>query len=128
MLKYHLDHFGWYQFETLIQSLLKAELNMAIEAWGGHSDWGRDAYAVTELPFPIRKKNSAGPFVFQAKFVEAANAKGAKPQKALLGAVKAEAEESILERRMGIGRTQNGTFCSRIALCIRPHERQSLKL
>ena len=75
---------------------------MAIEAWGGHSDWGRDAYAVTALPFPIRNKNSAGPFVFQAKFVEAANAKGAKPRRSLLGAVEAEAKRIHSRKTDGI--------------------------
>jgi hypothetical protein len=101
MIKYHLDDLGWYQFETLIQSLLKAELSMAIEAWGGHSDWGRDAYTSTELPFPDRTKNSAGPFVFQAKFVEGANAKGAKPGKALLTAVEEEARRIHFRKTAG---------------------------
>src|SRR5689334_9770938 len=102
MIKYHLDDLGWYQFETLIQSLLKAEISMAIEAWGGHSDWGRDAYSATELPFPNRKEDSPGPFVFQAKFVEGANAKGAKPRKALLAAVEAEVERIHSRKADGV--------------------------
>src|SRR5437773_2154862 len=101
MIKYHLDDLGWYHFEMLIQSLLKAELSMGIEAWGGHSDWGRDAYTPTKLPFPNRKKVSSGPFVFQVKFVEGANAKGAKPGKALIKAVEAEAQRIRIRKKEG---------------------------
>lgn len=93
MIRYHLDDLGWYQFEALVQSLLKAEAGMTVESWGGHSDRGRDAFAKSPLRFPHRKKESEGPFVFQAKFVQGANAKGAKPRRGLLSAVEAEARE-----------------------------------
>lgn len=91
MITYRLDDLGWYQFESLIQSLLKAEVGIAVESWGGHSDRGRDAFTNTSLRFPDRQKLAKGPFVFQAKFVESANAKGARPRRALLTAIKAEA-------------------------------------
>jgi hypothetical protein len=44
MIRYRLDDLGWFQFEWLIQSLLKTELSLAIESWGGRMDMGRDAY------------------------------------------------------------------------------------
>ena len=53
MLRYKLDDLGWCQFEPLIQSLLKAEICLAIESWGGgHSDLGKDAFYEGKLDFP----------------------------------------------------------------------------
>jgi hypothetical protein len=69
-LRYKLDDLGWYQFEWMTQSLLKAELGIGVESWGGRGDFGRDAYSSGSLPFPSRHINSEGPFVFQVKFVE----------------------------------------------------------
>lgn len=69
-MRYRLDDLGWYQFEWLIQSLLKAELGIGVESWGGRADYGRDAYSLGPLPFPSRHINTEGPFVFQMKFVE----------------------------------------------------------
>ena len=69
-MRYRLDDLGWYQFEWMIQALLKAELGIGVESWGGRGDFGRDAYSLGSLPFPSRHINSEGPFVFQVKFVE----------------------------------------------------------
>jgi hypothetical protein len=99
VIKYHLDDLGWYQFESLVQSLLKAELGIVVEAWGDHSDRGRDAFTTASLRFPDRRRQTAGPFVFQVKFVQAANAKGAKPREGLLKAINAECR-MIQSRRM----------------------------
>jgi hypothetical protein len=70
--------------------LLKAEFGVGVEAWGGHSDLGRDAYFSGRLEIPEKGKPSEGPFLFQAKFVEGANAAGAEPESALLRSVSAE--------------------------------------
>lgn len=91
MPRYRLDDLGWYQFEKLLQALLKAELGIAVEAWGGRGDWGRDAYSEDALCFPARSKAQAGPFIFQAKFVSGANAAGARPLAPLRKAIVAEA-------------------------------------
>jgi hypothetical protein len=32
MIRYKLDDLGWYQFEALMQSLLKAELGLGVES------------------------------------------------------------------------------------------------
>lgn len=92
MIRYRLDDLGWYQFEWLVQSLLKAELGLGIESWGGHRDHGRDAYTSSRLSFPDRRSLSDGPFIFQVKFVENANAAGAKNEPQLLASVSKEAE------------------------------------
>lgn len=101
-LRYRLDDLGWYHFELLIQSLLKAELGVGVQSWGGHSDRGIDAYSQGPLEFPGKGIRTAGPFVFQAKFVESANAGGAKPMPLLAKAVSAEARE--IKRRIRKGR------------------------
>ena len=70
MLRYDLDKLAWWDFEALIQTLLKERMGIGIEAWGGSKrDLGRDAYYPGSLKFPTDAV-TAGPFVFQCKFVE----------------------------------------------------------
>ena len=90
MIRYRLDDLGWYQFEWLCQSILKADFGVGVQSWGGHADWGRDAYFDGPLEIPVKRKPSPGPFVFQAKFVAEANAAGAKPAVAIRAAVSSE--------------------------------------
>ena len=52
MLAYHLDELGWFEFEQLVQTLLKVRLGLGVEAWGGRGDWGRDVYFEGELKYP----------------------------------------------------------------------------
>lgn len=89
-MRYKLDDLGAYQFEELTQSLLKAHIGLSVESWGRRSDFGRDAYTPNALHFPNKNNETAGPFIFQVKFVEDANASGAKPSGALLGSVSKE--------------------------------------
>jgi hypothetical protein len=77
MIRYRLDDLGWFQFEELIKSLLKVDIGMSVESWGGHGDLGRDAYCPLPLRYPDRSIERSGPFVFQAKFVQGANASSA---------------------------------------------------
>lgn len=90
MAEYHFDDLGWYQFERLVQGLLKAELGLAVESWGGRGDWGRDAWCGFPLALNSYSAPEPGPFIFQLKFVEHANAAGAKPEAALKDAVNKE--------------------------------------
>lgn len=91
MLRYNLDSLGWYEFEGLVQTLLKARLGLGVEAWGGTRDWGRDAYFTGELEYPSKMRDK-GPFLFQSKFVDSANAPGAAPTANLMRAVAKECE------------------------------------
>jgi tetratricopeptide (TPR) repeat protein len=91
MLEYRLDDLHWGEFEKLCQALLKAELGVGIEAWGGSGDWGNDAYCQAPLRYPGSDLQQ-GPFQFQVKFVEGANAAGAKPRAPLVAAVKKECQ------------------------------------
>ena len=109
MPDYQLDALGWYQFERLCQSLLHAEYGLAVEAWGGTGDHGRDAYAASSIEFPEKGKSSPGPIVFQAKFVQGANAAGSRPGPALRAAVDAEIRR-IEERRTDEVWEEPGTY------------------
>lgn len=98
MLRYNLDILGWFEFEGLVQTLLKAKLGLGIEAWGGSKDAGKDAYFKGVLAYPSSVKNE-GVFVFQCKFVDGANAAGSRPEKNVLGAIN---EECIsIQKRLG---------------------------
>jgi hypothetical protein len=90
MLRYRLDDLGWFQFEWLCQSLLKIKFGIAIESWGNHSDLGREAYYDGPLVLDSAGESVLGPHVFQAKFVQEANAAGAKPFPALTKAISSE--------------------------------------
>jgi hypothetical protein len=97
MIRYHLDDLGWYQFEWLIQSLLKATSGLAVESWGGHGDHGRDAYSKRPLRFPSDEL-TPGPILFQVKFVQNANAAGARIGSPLMTAVQTELARIIGRR------------------------------
>jgi len=101
MASYALDNLGWYQFEELIQSLLKSRFEAAVEAWGGHADWGRDAYYEYPLPFPDKTNKAPAPINFQVKFVGEANAAGADPAPAVLKAVRSELSADQKRARRG---------------------------
>ena len=102
-VRYRLDELGWFQFESLVQSLLKAELGLGIESWGGPGDQGRDAYFDGALTYPAQREQN-GPFLFQVKFVQAANAAGARPGRGLLKAVRAECRRIRTRTSSGIWR------------------------
>lgn len=102
MLEYRLDDLHWAEFEKLCQALLKARLGVGVESWGGSGDWGNDAYCQAPLRYPGTEVEG-GPFQFQAKFVQGANAAGSKPNAALIAAVKRECER-ITKRRQPIPR------------------------
>jgi tetratricopeptide (TPR) repeat protein len=91
MLEYRLDDLHWSDFERLCQALLKARLSVGVEAWGGSGDWGNDAYCRAPLRYPGSEVQE-GPFQFQAKFVEGANAAGAKPREPLVAAIRRECQ------------------------------------
>jgi conflict system STAND superfamily ATPase len=101
MLRYRLDDLGAFQFEWLVQSLLKIIIGPGVESWGGRGDHGRDSFSLGPLNFPDRSARSLGPFVFQAKFVENANAAGATPLEALKDAIKKEKAKILHRMKLG---------------------------
>lgn len=101
MADYNLDALGWFQFERLCQALLKSEISLAVESWGGSADRGADAYYDGSLRYPDRNQSSVGPFLFQAKFVSHANAVGSKFIGSVKGAISAELTRIDDRRRAG---------------------------
>ena len=99
MLRYDLDKLGWHQFERLCQTLLKHKLGLGVEAWGGTNDWGRDAYYSDTLKYPTEEMQD-GPFLFQCKFVNGANAADAHVEKPVLNAIKQECD--AIKKRLSI--------------------------
>ena len=90
--RYRLDDLGWQLFEALCQSILINKFAVGVQAWGGTGDWGRDAFFRGSLSIPDAGHETERTFVFQSKFVENANAAGAKPFAALSKAVRSEIE------------------------------------
>jgi hypothetical protein len=101
-MRYELDRLGWLQFEELCQALLKNTIGLGLEAWGGTGDHGRDAFFPGPLAFPAANRVRPGPFVFQVKFVENANAAAARPLEPLERAVASECSR-IRSRRANVG-------------------------
>jgi len=114
MLRYRLDDLGWYQFEWLVQAVLKDQLGLGVESWGGHGDHGRDAWCPSPLSFPSKGPITDGPFLFQVKFIEGANAAGARPTDRLISATKAELKK-IVERK-AISTLRGDKECAHYAL------------
>ena len=100
--RYRLDDLGWFQFEQVTQSILKAQFGFGIQSWGGRGDWGRDAYYRGRLSYPSIDVQNDGVFIFQVKFIENANASGANPEPLLLKAVKAEIDNIMNRVKKGI--------------------------
>jgi hypothetical protein len=126
MVRYRLDDLGWYQFEWLIQALLKDRVGIGVESWGGHGDHGRDAWCDGPLRFPSKDIDTDGPFLFQVKFIEEANAVGARPAQRLLDAVRAETKS--IARRASAGGPLHKQ-CAHYTLVtnspVSPHDREA---
>lgn len=116
MAQYDLDKLGWIEFEPLIQTLLKSKLGLGVEAWGGSSDEGRDAYFPGKLRYPTNAY-TPGPFVFQAKFVRGANAAGANSLPSIKKAVAAEAKR-IKERLPPSPRPKHYSLLTNVPLTV----------
>jgi hypothetical protein len=67
-LKYRLHILGWYNFEILVQTLLKIIIGPGVNSFGGSKDEGRDAYFHGKAPFPNSDTNWEGEWIFQVKF------------------------------------------------------------
>lgn len=69
-LKYRLSIIGWYNFELLVQTVLKAVIGPGTTAFGGSKDGGRDATFKGSANFPNDKTRWRGKWVFQVKYVD----------------------------------------------------------
>ena len=69
-LKYRIGGIGWYNFETLVQTLLKVVVGPGVTSFGGIKDPGRDAACSGAAPYPSEDTIWHGYWVFQAKYVD----------------------------------------------------------
>jgi len=126
MIRYRLDDLGWYQFEWLVQAVLKDHLGIGVESWGGRGDHGRDAWCRGPLRFPSKHGKTKGPFLFQVKFIENANAAGANAIPKLIAATKAEAAR-ISQHSFG---HRSSSLCKNYILlsncCVSPEDRHAV--
>lgn len=67
-VKYRLNTLGWYNFEMLVQTLLKAIIGPGVTSFGGTKDGGRDATFEGEAPFPSKETRWKGKWIFQVKY------------------------------------------------------------
>jgi hypothetical protein len=68
--KYRLNNLGWYNFERLSQTLLKAVIGAGVRSFGGSKDKGRDATFKGAVNFPSKDAKWSGYWVFQVKFID----------------------------------------------------------
>ncbi len=69
-LKYRISNIGWYNFELLVQTLLKAVIGPGVTSFGGSKDQGRDAAFLGAAAFPTPGCQWTGDWVFQVKYVD----------------------------------------------------------
>jgi hypothetical protein len=69
-MKYNLGSLGWFKFERLVNTLLRAICGFELESYGGSKDKGREAifYGKIESLTKNNSKISPGNWVFQAKY------------------------------------------------------------
>jgi len=69
-LKYRIGAIGWYNFEVLVQTLLKTIIGPGVTAFGGSKDGGRDAAFKGEAAFPSPETRWQGRWIFQVKYID----------------------------------------------------------
>jgi len=68
MGKYNIERLGWFNFETLIGTLLKKVIGAGVSTFSGSSDQGRDATYLGKANFPSIADALSGHWIFQVKF------------------------------------------------------------
>jgi hypothetical protein len=69
-LKYNIGSIGWFNFETLCQTLLRVVIGPGVSAFGGSKDSGRDAWYEGVASYPSNDEKWDGTWLFQVKFVD----------------------------------------------------------
>lgn len=98
-LKYRLSTLGWYNFEMLIQTLLKTIIGPGVTSFGGTKDSGRDAAFRGKAPFPSKETRWEGRWIFQMKYTELEAVKEEVESKRIVKAFQKEVNEIIKRRR-----------------------------
>ncbi len=97
-LKYRISAIGWYNFELLVQTLLKGVIGPGVTSFGGSKDGGRDATFRGSADFPNPSTSWSGTWRFQVKYVDFEEAGAAAARTSLKSTFKKEFK-GILRRR-----------------------------
>jgi hypothetical protein len=108
-LKYRLGSLGWYNFETLIQTLLKAAIGPGVTSFGGSVDGGRDAGFHGKAAYPNASTAWSGSWIFQVKFIDFDNSGVADARRALTSAFQKEIN-LIVQRRKSEVKTSDRNY------------------
>jgi hypothetical protein len=104
-LDYNLDALGWYNFERLVQGLLKDLIGSGVSSFGGSKDQGRDACLKSaSAPFPTKETRWNGNWIFQVKFVDVGLRGQAAARRALLRTFESELKYILNRATSPIGR------------------------
>jgi len=112
-LKYRLCLLGWYNFEVLVQLLLKAMIGPGVTAFGGTKDGGRDATFEGVACFPSSETRWSGMWWFQAKHTDI---EGANSTAACRRASSAFAKEVAAIKKRHRRRPDNYVFVTSVPL------------
>ena len=97
-LQYRIAEIGWYNFERLVQTLLKAIIGPGVTFFGGSKDRGRDAAYAGSALFPTTQENWSGNWVFQVKYIDLQDAGAVGVRSRLKAALRVEIQGILLRR------------------------------
>jgi hypothetical protein len=100
-LKYRISNIGWYNFELLVQTLLKAVIGPGVTSLGGAKDQGRDAEFKGAAAFPTSECQWTGRWIFQVKYIDFEE-QGADAARSSLKSTFNKELQSALVRHRGI--------------------------
>lgn len=115
-MKYKLCSLGWYNFEKLIQSLLKELVGNGVQSFGGSKDGGRDAIFKGKAKFPSEIDNWDGKWIFQVKFSDFEELGKASAQKSLIALFKKEVDTILTRRHSKVETIDNYILLTNIPL------------
>lgn len=100
-LKYRISSIGWYNFELLVQTLLKVVIGPGVTSFGGTKDGGRDAAFSGPASFPSKEAKWIGEWAFQVKYIDAADRDAAVARSSIKSTLRKELP-SVLSRHNNI--------------------------
>ena len=99
MSKYNIERLGWFNFERLINTLLKQVIGPGVSSFSGSSDQGRDATFEGSTKFPSQETQVGGKWIFQVKYRDFPSRGVNTVRTELKATVKNELDTIILKHR-----------------------------
>jgi hypothetical protein len=98
-LKYRISNIGWYNFELLVQSLLKVIIGPGVASFGGSKDQGRDAAFAGPAEFPSSQCRWDGNWLFQVKYIDFEEQGADAARTSLKSALRHEMQRGLVRHR-----------------------------